>query len=110
MTFERTQVGDKIVLHAGGRLDAENAVQFERQCESCIADGCTMLIVDLADLAYVSSMGLRSVVVMAKKLRDKGGDLRLCRMTGLVRQVFEITRLNQIFPPHDTVESALTEG
>lgn len=110
VTFERTQVGEKIVLHVVGRMDAENAVQFERQCESCIADGCRTLIVDLADLAYVSSMGLRSVVTVAKKLRDKGGDLRLCRLTGLVRQVFEITRLNQIFPPHESVESALMEG
>lgn len=110
MTFERKQLGDKFVLHVAGRMDAENAVQFERQCESCIAEGCTTLVVDLADLAYVSSMGLRSVVTVAKKLRDKGGDLRLCRLTGLVRQVFEITRLNQVFPPHETVESALTEG
>lgn len=110
MTFERMKVGEKVVLHVAGRMDAESAAQFEKQCESCMADGCTTLIVDLADLAYVSSMGLRSVVTIARKLRDKGGDLRLCRLTGLVRQVFEITRLNQVFPPHDSVESALMGG
>ena len=110
MTIEQTQVGDKIVLHVAGRMDAENAVQFERQCESCISEGFTSLVIDLGDLTYVSSMGLRSFVAAAKKLRDKGGDLRICRLTGLVRQVFEITRLNQLFPPHDSVESALMEG
>jgi anti-sigma B factor antagonist len=98
------------VLHVAGRMDAENAVQFERQCESCISEGFTSLVIDLGDLTYVSSMGLRSFVAAAKKLRDKGGDLRICRLTGLVRQVFEITRLNQVFPPHDSVESALMEG
>lgn len=110
MTIEKTQVGDKVVLHVAGRMDAENAVQFERQCESCIAEGFPSLVIDLNDLTYVSSMGLRSFVAAAKKLRDKGGDLRICRLTGLVRQVFEITRLNQVFPPHDSVESALMEG
>lgn len=110
MTFERTQVGDKIVLRVAGRMDAENAVQFERECQSCIADWGTTLIVDFADLAYVSSMGLRSVVAIAKDLRTRGGELRLCRLTGLVRHVFEITRLNTVFPPHETVESALMEG
>jgi len=110
VTIEQSQVGDKIVLHVAGRMDAENAVQFERQCESCIAEGFTSLVIDLCDLTYVSSMGLRSFVAAAKKLRDKGGDLRICRLTGLVRQVFEITRLNQVFPPHDSVESALLEG
>lgn len=99
-----------MVLRVAGRMDAENASQFEGQCDSCIADGFKTVVVDLADLVYVSSMGLRSVVTVAKKLRDKGGELRICRLTGLVRQVFEITRLNQIFPPHETVESALTEG
>ena len=110
VTIEQTQVGDKVVLHVAGRMDAENAHQFELRCESCIAEGYTSLIIDLSDLAYISSLGLRSVVAVSKKARDKGGELRICRMTGLVRQVFEITRLTQVFPVHDSVESALLGG
>ena len=110
VTIEQTQVGDKVVLHVAGRMDSENAHQFELQCESCIADGFTSIVIDLSDLAYISSLGLRSVVAVSKKARDKGGELRICRMTGLVRQVFEITRLNQVFPLHDSVESALMGG
>jgi anti-anti-sigma factor len=110
VTIEQTQFGNKVVLHVAGRMDAENAHQFELRCESCIAEGYTSLIIDLSDLAYISSLGLRSVVAVSKKARDKGGELRICRMTGLVRQVFEITRLSQVFPVHDSVESALLEG
>jgi anti-anti-sigma factor len=110
VTIEQTQVGGKVVLHVAGRMDAETAVQFEQHCDSCIAEGSTNLIVDLCDLTYVSSMGLRSFVTIAKKLRDKGGELRICRLTGLVRQVFELTRLDKVFPLHDSVESALMEG
>jgi anti-anti-sigma factor len=55
-------------------------------------------------------MGLGAIVNIAKQLRDKGGEVRICCLTGLVRQLFEITRLNYIFPPHDSVESALMEG
>jgi len=110
VTIEKAQVGDKVVLHVAGRMDAENATQFERECESSIAEGFKSIVVDLGELTYVSSLGLRSVVAVAKKLRDKGGDLKLCRLTGLVRQVFDITRLSQVFPPHDSVESALMEG
>lgn len=103
-------VGDKVVLRVAGRMDAENSVLFERQCESCIAEGFTSIVVDLSELAYVSSMGLGAIVKIAKQLRDKGGELRICCLTGLVRQLFEITRLNHVFPPHDSVESALMEG
>jgi anti-sigma B factor antagonist len=108
--IERTQIGDKVVLHVAGRMDAESAVHFEDQCESCISDGFTSIVADLGDLKYVSSMGLGAIVRIAKRLRDKGGELRICCLTGLVRQLFEITRLNHIFPPHDSVESALMEG
>jgi anti-sigma B factor antagonist len=110
MTIDCAEVGGKVVLHVVGRMDAENSVQFERQCDSCISEGKTSLIVDLGDLSYVSSMGLRSFVGVAQKLKNKGGELRICRMTGLVRQVFEITRLNQVFPMYESVESALLGG
>ena len=69
--------------------------------------GIYQLVVDLSDLAYVSSMGLRSFITIGKMAQEKGGKLRLCRLTGLVKQVFEITRLTSIFPIHDSVESAL---
>lgn len=95
------------MLRVAGRMDAENAAVFERQCEACISEGCTNLVMDLGELMYVSSMGLGAIVKVAKQLRDKGGEVRICRLTGLVRQLFEITRLNLVFPPHDSLESAL---
>ena len=110
MNIERVQIGVKAVLHVTGRMNAENAAYFESECESCISEGFTSLIVDLGDLVYISSAGLRSVITVAKKLKDKGGVLRICRLTGMVHQVFEITKLIQVFPPYDSVESAVVEG
>ena len=109
MTIESSQVGDKVVLLVAGRMDAENAPEFEKACQSWIVQGVTGLVVDVGDLDYVSSMGLRSFMSIGKTLQDKGGKLRICRQKGLVKQVFEITRLNSVFPPHESVEAALTE-
>ncbi len=91
-------------------MDAENAPQFEQKCRACIAEGLTGVIVDLGELAYVSSMGLRAFVSVAKTLQDKGGALRICRLKGLVKQVFEITGLLERFPVYESVEAALTGG
>ena len=107
MTIESRQVGEKVVLHVAGRMDADNAPLFEKECQTFISQGIKQLIIDLADLAYVSSMGLRSFMAVGKQLQERGGKLSICRQTGLVKQVFEITRLNSIFPPHETVEAAL---
>ncbi len=88
-------------------MDAENAPRFEQQCRACIAEGHTGLVVDLGELAYVSSMGLRSFISVSKTLQEKGGALRLCRLNGLVKQVFEITGLLQVSPVYESVEAAL---
>jgi anti-sigma B factor antagonist len=109
VTIESSQVGEKVVLLVVGRMDAENAPEFEKVCQSWIGQGVTGLVVDVGDLAYVSSMGLRSFMSIGKTLQDKGGKLRICRQRGLVKQVFEITRLNSVFPPYESVEAALAE-
>lgn len=107
MIIERRQLSGQVVFLVSGRMDAENAPRFEQQCRACIAEGHTGLVVDLGELAYVSSMGLRSFISVSKTLQEKGGALRLCRLNGLVKQVFEITGLLQVFPVYESVEAAL---
>jgi len=91
-------------------MDAEAAPEFEEQCKACIAEGLTGLVVDLEELRYVSSMGLRSFISVAKMLQAKGGALRICRLRGLVKQVFEITGLLELFQVYESVEAALIGG
>jgi anti-anti-sigma factor len=91
-------------------MDAENAPQFEQECNACIAEGAESLIVDAGELTYVSSMGLRCFVALAKTLKSKGGELRVCRLQGLVKQVFEITGLSRSFPVYESLESAVIGG
>ncbi len=91
-------------------MDAENAPQFEERCTACIAEGLTSLVIDMGELAYISSMGLRTFISVGKTLQATGGALRICRLNGLVKQVFQITGLVQIFPVYESVESALIGG
>ena len=109
MTIESTQNGPNVVLKVIGRMDAGNAQAFEEACTKWVNQGTKTLIIDMSELAYVSSMGLRAFVVVGKLLQQKGGTLRLSAITGLVKQVFEITRLSSAFPMHDSVEAALAD-
>ena len=110
MTIEQTYVSGQVVLLVAGRMDAESAPQFDNKCRACIAEGLTTLIVDLGGLAYISSMGLRSFLEIGKTVQGKGGALRICRLNGLVKQVFEITGLNRVFKSYESVESAIIGG
>lgn len=91
-------------------MDADNADAFDKACDSWIAKGSSNLVVDLEQLAYVSSMGLRSFVALGQKLDASGGKLRLCCLGGLVRQVFQLTRLDSVLRIHQTVDGALAEA
>ena len=108
VTIERRQVHDQMVLVLAGRMDAENAPQFEQECNARIVEGSTGLLVDMGELTYVSSMGLRCFVSVAKKLQSQGGELRICRLQGLVKQVFEITGLSRSLAVYESVESAIS--
>src|SRR5579862_5621782 len=107
MTIEPTELDKAVLLKVSGRMDAENAHEFEQACEQWISHGKKHLIADLNGLQYVSSMGLRSFLAIAQKLQSASGSLILCGLSGLPRQVFELTRLIGLFPVFETTEQAL---
>lgn len=107
MNIEPTELEKAVVLKVSGRMDAENAPQFEKACEQWIGRGAKHLIADLDGLEYVSSMGLRSFLTVAQKLKSSSGSLILCGLKGLPRQVFEMTRLIGLFPVFDNNTEAL---
>ena len=108
--IDQTLVSDRVVLKVSGRMNAENAHLFIRKSEDCVAQGHTTLVADLDGLAYVSSIGLRSFLTVAKTLQSKNGALRLCRLNGLARQVFDITGLLDAFSVYESVDSAIQGG
>jgi anti-anti-sigma factor len=107
MTIEPTELEKAVLLKVSGRMDAENAHEFEQACQPWITRGSKHLIADLDGLQYVSSMGLRSFLSVAQKLQAASGSLILGHLNGLPRQVFELTRLIGLFPVFDTTEQAL---
>lgn len=106
MNIETQELDSAVILAVAGRMDAENAPQFEQACDIWIKSGYKRLIADLTGLEYVSSMGLRSFLSVAQRLQSSSGLLILCGLKGLPRQVFEMTRLLDLFTVFDSVEQA----
>jgi anti-sigma B factor antagonist len=72
-----------------------------------MSQGVLHLIAELDGLEYVSSMGLRSFLLIAQRLQSKSGSLMLCGLRGLPRQVFEMTRLIGVFPIYESAQQAI---
>jgi anti-anti-sigma factor len=101
--------GEALVLLPIGRLDSANARSFESIVMERVDKGERLLLVDFGRLNFISSSGMRVLLIAAKKLRASQGKLVLCAMPEHIQEVFRISGFDQIIPIRDTRESALAE-
>jgi anti-anti-sigma factor len=107
MEIER-QSRDGIALVApAGRLDTTTSPALEEELKRVVDGGAREVLVDLGRVDYISSAGLRVLLVLAKRLRDGRGRLVLCGLDGPVRQVFELAGFLPLFTIEGSREAAL---
>ena len=94
MTIEKIANGGTITLKVIGRLDTTTAPQLEETVVAAAAEAKN-LILDCAELAYVSSAGLR-VILKAQKLMMRKGTMKLTHVNETVMEVLEITGFSDI--------------
>lgn len=100
----------KTVAELSGTLDTTSAPDVGSELENRIGAGDSKIIVDLAGVEFVSSAGLRILLVAAKKLRASGGDLAVCSLNETVQEVFDMSGFSSIlkvFPGRDDALSQL---
>jgi anti-anti-sigma factor len=81
-----------------GRLDMTSAGPLEQELEDLVGDGTRRLAIDMSRLDYLSSAGLRALLVAARRLQETGGALALIGLRGMVKEVLEIAGLANVFP------------
>lgn len=87
---------DISIVMAGGRLDAAGAPEIETSCKTLIQGGAKRLLIDMAKVEYISSAGLRSLLVLAKAVKSASGAMILCSLTPAVREVMVISGFDNI--------------
>lgn len=97
---------DHRVVPLAGRIDAGSAPNVNKAVRAAMADGARQIIVELRDVTFLSSSGLRTLLLLARELRREGGDLVLCALQPQVAEVFHLTGFDQIFQLHHTREEA----
>ena len=95
-----------LVLLPVGRLDSANARTFESIIMDHIGNSEQHLIVDFSRLAFISSSGMRVLLIAAKRLNASKGKLVLCEMQDHIHEVFHISGFDQIIPILDSRQSA----
>ena len=96
-----------LVLLPTGRLDSANALTFESIVMTHVSNGEKSLIIDFSRLEFISSSGIRVLLIAAKALKAAEGILVLCSMKNHIEEVFRISGFDRIIPIKDSREAAL---
>ena len=86
-----------LTLTLSGRIDAGTTDSFAGALTACIDRGERRIILDLAGIDYISSVGLRALILAAKRLAPLGGRIVLCRPQARIRQLLDIAGFTSMF-------------
>ena len=99
-----------VVLIVRGEADLHVAPDLRDRIAVAIAGDAKQLVVDLTEATFIDSTILGVLLGAVKRLRSRGGQLRVVVARTDVRRLFEITLLDRVFPIHDRCEDALVAG
>jgi anti-anti-sigma factor len=119
MEITENRTADIVTLSLSGKLDGTTAKAFEEKILGQIESGDRRFIIDLAQLDYISSAGLRVFALAGKRLDSTNGKLVLCgfkktipyntlnRIPDPVREVFDTSGFSLIFPSYGSHDDAI---
>ncbi|WP_375477790.1 STAS domain-containing protein [uncultured Jatrophihabitans sp.] len=109
-TFELDQTREPItVIRPIGRLNMAAAPQLSTAVAGAVKDGQSRVVVDLSATEFIDSSGLGALVASLKRCRQAGGNLRVAAANPQVVTALELTNLNRVFAPSETVDDACAQ-
>jgi anti-anti-sigma factor len=100
MDIQKERVGDVHVVTAEGRLDGIYSSAFANQVGELITGTNPKILIDFANIDFVTSAGLRAVLLLMKKAKASGGAFALCGVNAQVREVLDISGFAEMFSIH----------
>ena len=107
MDITQERDGDVVVVRLAGRLDSSAAPAAEERLLAVVAGAAPSVAIDMSALSYISSAGLRVILVAAKKVQQEKGKLALGGLGANVREVFAATGFDTIITIADDAAAAV---
>ena len=107
MNCKETKFGAAVVLSVTGRVDLSNADEFKDKLSAALGNASGGLIVDMGGVDYISSAGLRSLMIVFKASKAAGKQFAITALQPLLMEIFTISRFHLVFPLFDTARAAV---
>ena len=95
------------VFELKGRIDTEGAVDMDLALQSAVSEGKCTMVLDMAEVRYIGSAGLRTMADVLTKNKEAGGDLKLAAVNRKVLRVLRIIGFDKLFSIYDTPDAAI---
>ncbi|MCY4426493.1 MAG: STAS domain-containing protein [Halieaceae bacterium] len=96
-----------LTVFFSGRIDGSNVSEFEKTVIAAVEDCDRALIMDFEQLSFISSAGLRVILIIAKALRSQDTGLSLCSLSDHVGEIFRISGFDKVLTIHSSRSEAL---
>ena len=110
MNIATDNIGEVTVLRLSGDLDTGTSAGAQETINELIEGGATNMLINLADVGFVSSAGLRILLAAAKKMVSVNGSLKISDLNETVHEVFEISGFISILSVYPTEQEALQDA
>ena len=107
MELNVTTIEDMVIVSLKGRIDANTALEMEQKLNSLISEGHSSLIVDMQEVSYISSVGLKVLLVARKEMKMSNGEFELAGLQPQVTEIFDITGFTMLFKICSSVKEAI---
>ncbi len=98
-----------LIFKLSGKLDSVTSTSFSEKIIALVDKGESKIILDLTDMVYISSAGLRVFLMIAKRIKSINGKVILSALQDSVKEVFEMSGFSTIFEINSTTADALTK-
>ncbi len=96
LELQTDQTEGVLIISVTGRIDGMNAQEFHKNLDKEIGVSENPVVLDLGNLSYISSAGLRSILLIAKTLQGRKTKFILCSLPGPIKEIFEIAGFDKI--------------
>jgi len=98
--------GDLLVLSTDGGINRGTATQLVESVTKLADAGVRKIIIDFSKVDVITSAGISTLLLLNRSLRNRGAEVKLAGMSGMLSQVLQLTRLDKIFEIYPDVSQA----
>jgi anti-anti-sigma factor len=109
MQLSSRRFADVVVAEPAGRIDYTNADGFKSALSPLLAQNRGAFVLDLSRVNYISSVGLRVLMLAAKEMNADQRKIAIAAPQSVVREILEISRFNMILAVFPSVREALEQ-